>query len=405
MRFIELNLPTGTSVGPKSVNGTVRLTGPAPTGGATVTLSSNSANVTTPASVTIAAGSTQATFAMTIGAVSSTETVTITARALGLNTTGQFRIGPAGLSGFGTVTNPIVGGLSGIAVITANTAIPSGGVTIELQSSNPAVLQVPESIFFDSGHGTSITPTFTTSNVAIATNVTLTASLNGSQIQKTIQVMPVDLQSIAVSGELLYGRTYSGTVKLTGPAPANGVVIPLSMAANTAISIPQSVSIPAGETQISFQVTTLDYRQSISSIAVTANLGATSKSISVRVIPVDVLSVTFSSSRMLYEQDYQATIILTTAAPSGGLQVSLDSSSPEVLAVPVSVDLPEGATQVTFPITTLAYRAEVTVVQVSAQLGSVTKAVSKSIIPDGPGDNGSYSDQCHPADMKPSESN
>lgn len=64
--------PTSVQGGLANSTGTVTLTGPAPTGGAVVTLtSSNTAAATVPASVTIAAGSTSNTFTVTTSTVAS----------------------------------------------------------------------------------------------------------------------------------------------------------------------------------------------------------------------------------------------------------------------------------------------------------------------------------------------
>jgi hypothetical protein len=75
-----LTLNPSTVTGGKSVQGTVTLTGPAPTGGALVSLSStNTAVATVPASVTVPAGATSASFNVTTSAVSSTNSLYINA--------------------------------------------------------------------------------------------------------------------------------------------------------------------------------------------------------------------------------------------------------------------------------------------------------------------------------------
>ncbi len=74
----SLTLNPNQVVSGESSVGTVTLTAPAPSGGAVVTLtSSNPAVASVPASVTVSAGATQATFAVSTGAVSSQTTVTI----------------------------------------------------------------------------------------------------------------------------------------------------------------------------------------------------------------------------------------------------------------------------------------------------------------------------------------
>ena len=59
------------------MNGTVTLSGPAPTGGAVVSLSGSDAVVTVPASATVPAGSTSATFTIATRAVGGTISATI----------------------------------------------------------------------------------------------------------------------------------------------------------------------------------------------------------------------------------------------------------------------------------------------------------------------------------------
>jgi len=76
-----------TSVpGGSSSTGTVTLNGPAPAGGAVVALSSNNTNATTvPPSVTVAAGSTTATFTVTTKTVVFSTVVTISGSFNGSN--------------------------------------------------------------------------------------------------------------------------------------------------------------------------------------------------------------------------------------------------------------------------------------------------------------------------------
>jgi len=64
---------------------TVQLTGPAPSSGFSVSLSSSSTAVVVPASVTVAAGATSAGFTASVSAVGSAQNVTVTARSAGVS--------------------------------------------------------------------------------------------------------------------------------------------------------------------------------------------------------------------------------------------------------------------------------------------------------------------------------
>ena len=74
---------------------TASLTAAAPTGGATVTVSSNSSMLTVPASVTVAAGATSASFNAAAGTCNSTSAATVTAAAAGVSKTASITVQPA----------------------------------------------------------------------------------------------------------------------------------------------------------------------------------------------------------------------------------------------------------------------------------------------------------------------
>jgi hypothetical protein len=70
----------------------VTLNGPAPAGGAVVALSDNSGACSTPASVTIAAGATSATFTVTTGIVLISTNCTVTGTYKGTSRSATLRI-------------------------------------------------------------------------------------------------------------------------------------------------------------------------------------------------------------------------------------------------------------------------------------------------------------------------
>src|SRR6185369_12109053 len=83
-------------VGGTTAQGTITLTGGAPSGGAVVTLSSaNTAVVSVPASVTVAAGASSVTFGVNTSAVAANTSVTITATYAGVSRTTTLTVTPA----------------------------------------------------------------------------------------------------------------------------------------------------------------------------------------------------------------------------------------------------------------------------------------------------------------------
>ncbi|HEX8161134.1 MAG TPA: VCBS repeat-containing protein [Pyrinomonadaceae bacterium] len=90
-----LALSPASVVGGNSAQGTVTLTGAAPAGGTSVTLSSSNASAATvPAGVTVAAGATSASFTVTTTSVTASTTVTIKALSGGVSRTATLTLTP-----------------------------------------------------------------------------------------------------------------------------------------------------------------------------------------------------------------------------------------------------------------------------------------------------------------------
>ncbi len=102
--------PTSIIGGTQNSTGTVSLSGAAPTGGVTVTLaSSDTAAATTPASVTVGAGSASATFTLVSNKVTATHTPTITATYSGVSKTALLTVTatPTGATITGSIYNDL----------------------------------------------------------------------------------------------------------------------------------------------------------------------------------------------------------------------------------------------------------------------------------------------------------
>ena len=172
---------TPTSVvGGNSSQGTVTLTAGAPAGGAVVGLSNaNTAVATVPASVTIAAGATSATFSITTTSVTATTALSISGTFGGVTRTAVLTVNPvpppASLSAITLNPATVTGGASATGTATLTSAAPSAGLLVSLASSNSGVATVPASVTVGAG-ATSATFAVTTSAVVSSTAVTITGS-------------------------------------------------------------------------------------------------------------------------------------------------------------------------------------------------------------------------------------
>jgi hypothetical protein len=290
----SLTHPTSVVGGVQSSTGTVTLSGAAPSGGAVVALSSsNTAAARVPSSVAVAAGATSATFTVGTSAVAASTTVSISGTYGGATRSAPLTMTPApppapALSSLSVNPTSVVGGVqSSTGTVTLSGAAPSGGAVVALSSSNTAAARVPSSVAVAAG-ATSATFTVSTSAVAASTTVTISATYNGATRSASLTVAPAPPPPPTVSSltldpaNVLGGQSSTGTVTLTGPAPAGGAQVFLS-SNNGAATVPSSVIVPAGATSASFTVDT-SFVLISTSARISASYNGTSRSATLGVL-------------------------------------------------------------------------------------------------------------------------
>ena len=264
----SLALNPTSVIGGNSSTGTVTLSGPAPAGGAQITLSSsNTAAASVPSSVAIPAGATSATFTVSTSSVALSTAVTISASYGGVSKAASLTVTaapppPPTLAALTLNPASVVGGAqSSTGTVTLSGPAPAGGATVALSSSNTAAVRVPTSVAVAAG-ATSATFTVSTSAVAASTTVTVSASYGAISRSASLTVAPVPpppptLSSLTLNPTSVIGglQSSTGTVTLSAPAPAGGATVVLS-SNNGAARVPSSVFIPAGATSRNFTVNT-----------------------------------------------------------------------------------------------------------------------------------------------------
>ena len=348
----SLALNPTSVVGNTSSVGTVTLSAAAPTGGIVVNLSSNNSSVASvPTSVTVAAGSTTATFTVTTSSVSAQTSVTITA-AYGNSTLATLTVNPPVPSALSANPTSVVGGGTSTGTVTLNGPAPTGGAVVALSSSNTAVAAVPANVTVSAG-ATSATFTITTTAVTTSTTVSITVSYGGSNVSRSLTVTPAGgLSSVTLNPTSVIGSSAStGTVTLAQAAPTGGVVVNLSSANPAVASVPSSVTVGAGNTTATFTVTTYAVNAS-TGVSITATYGV-SQSAMLTVNPPTPSSLALNPSSVTAGNTSTGTVTLKGPAPGGGgVTVSLTSSDTTAATVPVSVVVNAGSTTATFTIAT-----------------------------------------------------
>jgi hypothetical protein len=248
-----VTLTPASTAGGNNVTGNAILNGPAPSGGAVVTLSDNIAATNVPASVTIPAGASSRTFTITTAIVSANQSGSVTATYNGVSKSAALTIRPTAL--LSVTLNPasVAGGNNVTGTATLDGPAPAGGAVVTL-SDNLTTATTPASVTI-AANARSATFTITTSVVTAKQVGTVTASRNGVTKTAALAVRPVSVQSVTVSpNPIPGGSTATGTITLERTSSTD-LVVTLSdtLAATT---IPASVTVPANTLSQTFTVTT-----------------------------------------------------------------------------------------------------------------------------------------------------
>jgi hypothetical protein len=266
----SLTLSSSTVLSGSTVTGTLRLTSPAPAGGAVVRLQgSMEGQVIVPQSVTIPAGSISATFTTTPAPETPFPRWVFIQGSYGTSGGLQARIleidpapGPATLLAIGPASQDLIGGNSGRASVALVIPALAGGATVTLTTDNPSVIHVPASVTIPEGNSTISFAIGTSPVSGLPTGGNVFASSGGVTKSIFVNVSPDPnapplLQSMTITPASVSGGTNAtGTVFLSSPAPADGISVTLATSNMNAARVPGIVSVPGGQTSADFTVTT-----------------------------------------------------------------------------------------------------------------------------------------------------
>jgi len=175
----------------------------------------------------------------------------------------------------------VTGGAGASGTVTLSAPAPATGAQVALASNQPAVL-VPASVGIGAG---AISATFpiTTSAVTSATTATVTATYAGVSRSASLTVQPAapaTLATLALQPSKVAGGTRAtGSIALTAPAPAGGLVVTLASSNTSYATLPASVTIAAAASSATFPIDTATTRKNrsvtISATTSTRTLKAT----------------------------------------------------------------------------------------------------------------------------------
>jgi hypothetical protein len=233
---------------------TIQLTSPAPAGGAVINLSSsNPSAAPLPATFTMPARFAWNQFRFTVGSVSSSTPVTLTASLNATSASVTFTVLPVALQSL-SAYSPITGGVATSLIVMLNGAAPAGGEIVSL-SSNSSAASPPKTATVAAGDQ-SVTVNVPTSAVTTNTTITLSGTLNGTTVQALLTLTPqAPPASLTISPNPASDQNQpNGVVTIASPLSYD-LTLPLTNSNPSAATLPNAVTIPTGSTTGGFIIT------------------------------------------------------------------------------------------------------------------------------------------------------
>jgi len=192
--------------------------------------------------------------------------------------------------------------------------------------------------------------------------------------RSTLALASLTLKSTLISG----CKSTTGTVTLTEPAPAAGVVVYVSDSLANA-TVPATVTVAAGTTVKTFTVKSTAVAANQPGL-VSASLGPHTLSKGLTLKPMGLYSLSMSATTVTGGTSVNGTAKLECKAGPVPITVTLASSNPLVATSPASVTIPVGYTSGVFPVTTFPVTVS-TKATFTASVNGTSKSKSVTVVP------------------------
>jgi len=278
--------------------------------------------------------------------------------------------------------DPLFSGEMTWVALQLTAAVPAGGATININSSNPSVVPVSATVTMP-GNTAWMQFQVQAGQVTTPTPVTITATLNSGSAAAQFTLQPPSLKSLTISPSSISGGAQpQGIVMLNGQAPAGGAVVTLT-SNSPSVSPPTSVVVDAGSFSASFPIPTNAVAANTTA-TVTASYGGASAQAQVTLTPQQPPSSLTLSPTSTTGLGGNSFATVTVASPSSTDQIlQVASSNPAVASVPNGVMIPAGSTTGGFNISTSSVSTQ-TVVTISVSGAGVTRTADLTVNPTAP---------------------
>jgi hypothetical protein len=267
----------------------------------------------------------------------------------------------------------VIGGSDLVVAAVLNVPAPVGGVSLSIQSSGASIAGT--SVVIPEGEMLALV-SLTTTPVSADKSVVLSSSLGVSSASTTITVLAEPLKLTVAPADIIGGANTLGTVRLLVAAPTGGTKVTLS-SGGSAVTVPSSITVKAGKTTAVFTIRTKTV-SATNIVNVTAKNGVAESVATLTLRTPELINLDIDPSEVGSGGTTAGTIHLSCPAPTGGVKVTLTSSSKN-LAVPATVVVLQGEVSADFIVKALPV-ASPSAATVTASLNGVVKQTDVNIV-------------------------
>jgi uncharacterized repeat protein (TIGR03803 family) len=250
----------------------------------------------------------------------------------------------------------------GGAPVTATLGIyptPTATTVVALASSDTGSATVPASVSFSAGQS-SVTFPVTIGNDALLNgtrNVVLTATSAGyTSGTATLVVNDDETATLSVTAPATVSEgagTATGTLSVSA-LPASAIAVTMTSSDTSALTVPATVTIPAGQTSVNFTMTVINDTKinGTHPATITAHVANwTDGAATVNILDNENTNLAITLPASVTEGGTGTGTVSISGTLTSALAVSLSSNNTSRLTVPATVTIPAGSTSVTFTLT------------------------------------------------------
>jgi len=270
----------------------------------------------------------------------------------------------------------LYGGRKGTATISLTNVAPAGGTVVNLVSSDTHLV-CPASVVIPAGKS-SATVDLDSTRVVSDVPATITATTAGYDTGVgDVKILVVKVGSIRFDVPEIYNGGPSTGLIVLPVAALSDFVVTLVNSNPAALSVPATVTVPAGKDRIQFSVEGKQVAaDTVVKVEALPSNAEKSTTITVRPIP-DLIGLTLADSTICHGRTTVGTVKLAGPAIAGGQQIFLTSTQASV-RVPDFVIVPAGKTSANFTIGSVEDSAVTAIIR--AYRGNLTFTQTLNIV-------------------------